>query len=180
MEAGLARTPRPLPTETVGRAAIASLHEHDLAARSPEVARLAAQLAEEIVARVGEELMARMTQAVAAAQDAPSAALTSGALLTVGEVLAARPGLSRRWLYDNKADCGAIQKNRSKSSPLWFRLAEVDAELERRRKRTVNAPSVSSGRHTPRPRVGVRLTPGKTLTPNGAPRTFQIVPRRAR
>jgi hypothetical protein len=173
--------PQPLPTEAVGRAAAAPLYEHDVAMHSAEVAQLAARLADEVMARIGEELMARVSQAVAAAHDAPGAAPKPGALLTVGEVLAARPGLSRRWLYDNKGDCGAIQKNRSKSSPLWFRLAEVDALLERRRTRKLTAPSVSSALRTPRPRAGVsRPTSGQTLTPNGAPRTFQIVPRRAR
>jgi hypothetical protein len=100
-------------------------------------------------------------------------------LITTKEVVAARPGISPAWLYRNAADCGAIRKNKSGRSPLWFRLADVDAELEQRRKKpireTVEAPANPT---TQRQRVRPRSTNGM-VTANGAPRSFDIRPRRA-
>lgn len=98
-------------------------------------------------------------------------------LLTTGEVLRARPGLSREWLYDNAANCRAIRKNRSKRSPYWFRLCDVDAALDAQRLAPV-VPIASKGRA--RSTVCAQKRPGDdTHTSNGAPRSFDIRPRRA-
>lgn len=105
------------------------------------------------------------------------ASLSTHELLTTDEVLRARPGLSREWLYDNAANCRAIRKNKSKRSPYWFRLCDVDAALDAQRLAPV-VPIVSKGRA----RSTVCAHPRRendTHTMNGAPRAFDIRPRRA-
>jgi hypothetical protein len=146
------------------------LHPDDLVLLT---ARVAEAVAERVVHQMADVLTAKALPDEQAGRGNPRS------LLTVPEVVAARPGISAPWLYANGADCGAIRKNRSKSSPLWFRLADVDAELERRRKKpvkdTVHAPAPST---SPRRRAR-RTTSSERFTAGGAPRRFDISPRKS-
>ena len=158
--------------QTAGEPA-ARLHPDDLA-------QLASRVADALATRVAEQVAAFLAAETAAAeQTASDAPLARNSLLTVDEVLTARPGMSRSWLYGNAADCGAIRKNNSRRSPLWFRLIDVDGELERRRKKPVKETVKAPVLHTPRRRRARRRTASAPLTANGAPRSFDVRPRRA-
>ena len=132
------------------------------------------------------DLLAADARGACVPDTVPSAIQEAGAadnhLLTVDELLAARPGLSRSWLYRNAGDCGAIQKNKSKRSPLWFRLRDVDAELDRRRKapvpEVVEPLEMREVRRTRSRRARCAADDG-AFTADGYPRRFQISPRRA-
>jgi hypothetical protein len=131
-----------------------------------------------VVAKVADELMNCLAGEIQAAPSASAAAPTPDRLLTTDEVVAARPGLTRAWLYANKADCAAIQKNSSRRSPLWFRLADVDAELDRRRKKSVRQTAEAPTASPRSRRRQHRSTTSGELTANGAPRSFDVRPRR--
>ena len=143
----------------------ARLHPDDLA-----------QLASLVAEQVADFLAGEVATGKQTAQEAPPA---PGALLTVKEVLAARSGITRWWLYAYKADCRAIRKNKSLRSPLWFRLVDVDAELDRRRTKPVKEAVEPPVLPAPRRRRARRGTTAGSLTANGAPRSFDVRPRRA-
>ncbi len=137
---------------------------------------LVAQVADRVVARVAEELMSCLVGDIDASKAAQDAAPSPDGLLTTDEVLALRPGIRRSWLYRNSAECGAIKKNLSRRSPLWFRLADVDAELQRRRKKPVKpVPAPRSARR----QAKLRATAARLAT-NGAASPFVVRPRPAR
>ncbi len=106
-----------------------------------------------------------------------AAALTQR--LTVNEVLLARSQakLTRHWLYQNAADCGAIRKGKGTRSQLLFTLAGVDSALEQRRLMPIQdgvaeqptKPTTSA----PERRRGPRRKAGD-LTPNGSPRRLEV------
>lgn len=139
---------------------------------------LVAQLAERMAAKVAEELMSCLVGEIDAAKAAQATATPTNSLLTTNEVLALRPGMPRRWLYENSAACGAIRKNPSQKSPLWFRLADVDAELERKRKKPVAQPPPVP--RSPRRRQAKLRAAAVKLAANGATSPFVIRPRPAR
>jgi hypothetical protein len=131
-----------------------------------------------MAAKVGEELMSCLVGEIDAAKAAQATAAPTNSLLTTGEVLALRPGMTRRWLYENAAACGAMRKNPSQKSPLWFRLADVDAELERKRKKPVKQPPPAP--RPPRRRQAKLRAAAVKLAANGATSPFVIRPRPAR
>lgn len=99
------------------------------------------------------------------------------ALLTVREVLAARRGLTKSWLYANAAAGGAIRKNDTKRSPLWFRLEDVDAELDRRRKAAMGRTEQANGVLVSAPSSQLERSRQRYCTAKGSPRTFAVRPR---
>lgn len=139
---------------------------------------LVAELAERMAAKVAEELMSCLVGEIDAAKAAQATAPPTNSLLTTDEVLALRPGITRRWLYENSAACGAMRKNASQRSPLWFRLADVDAELQRKRKMPVKqAPAAP---RSPRRRQAKLRAATVKLAANGTASPFVIRPRPAR
>jgi hypothetical protein len=162
-----------LAASQAARQPAARLHPDDLA-------QLASRVADELAPRIMEQVArCLVAQTTAAEPTATDARLAPTSLLTVDEVLAARPGMSRSWLYGNAADCGAIRKNHSRRSPLWFRLIDVDAELDQRRRRPTRETVETAVLHAPRHRRTTRRTDGTQLTANGAPRSFDVRPPRA-
>jgi hypothetical protein len=139
-----------------------------------DLAQIVELLADALAPRLAEHVAALLAPESAATSSASNGAPTPEALLTVAEVVEARPGMTRSWVYANAAACGAIRKNPSARSPLWFRLADVDAELEKRRKRRDEVAVESSATRTRRVR-GSRAR----KTPAGSPpaKLFPIVPR---
>jgi hypothetical protein len=104
------------------------------------------------------------------------------ALLRVDEVVAARPGLKRSRLYADADEFGAIRINKTKRSPLLFRLADVDAELDRRRKAPQRAAAVAAEMPALRryaPRRGRCRTDDGAFTADGYPRRFGLSMSRA-
>ncbi len=141
-----------------------------------ELEGLMAEVAEAVAQRVGEEVADLLS--ISPPHADKSALEASCALLTVDEVVAARPGITANWLYNNAPACGAIQKNKTQRSPLWFQLPEVDAELKRRRKKPIKEAVEPSEPPTVRRHRKTRhMAANGSLTANGAPRSFDIRPR---
>jgi hypothetical protein len=97
-------------------------------------------------------------------------------LMSSAEIVAARPGLTRQWLYDHADECGAIRKNNSKRSPFWFRLCDVDAAIDGRQQTTTIAERTTPAYGLARGRP-IRLRDGDAYTAKGSPRSFTIRPR---
>ena len=160
-----------LATVQTARLAPARLHPDDRE-------WLVAQLAERMAAKVAEELMSCLVSEIDAAKAAQATAPPTNSLLTTKEVLALHPGMPSWWLYRYSAECGAIRKHLSRSSPLWFRLADVDAELQRRLKKPVKQPPPAP--RSPRRRQAKLRAAAVKLAANGATSPFVIRPRAAR
>src|ERR1035437_360265 len=97
-------------------------------------------------------------------------------LMSSAEVVVARPGLTRAWLYEHAEDCGAIRRNKSKRSPFWFRLCDVDAAIDGPRCTATPAERTAPvyGARRSRP---MRRQDGDDYTAKGSPRSFTIRPR---
>jgi hypothetical protein len=119
----------------------------------------------------------RLADLIAARIADGAASVSASALLTVREVLASRRGLTKSWLYANAAACGAIRKNNTRRSPLWFRLEDVDAELDRRRKAAMDRGQRTDG--APASALSAQPSRGRRpySTANGSPRFFPVRPR---
>jgi hypothetical protein len=166
-----------VPQRTRSDEPLASLIAADdgaLRVHPDDLAQIVALLADALAPRLAEHVAALLASESAATSSAANGARTPEALLTVAEVVAARPGMTRSWLYANAAACGAIRKNPSARSPLWFRLADVDAELETRRKRRDEVTVEPSSTPTRLVRVArARKTPAGSHVA----KLFPIVPR---
>jgi hypothetical protein len=97
-------------------------------------------------------------------------------LMSSADVVVARPGLTRAWLYEHAEECGAIRRNKSQRSPFWFRLCDVDAAIDGARCTATPAERAAQvyGPRRGRPK---RRQDGDDYTAKGSPRSFTIRPR---
>jgi hypothetical protein len=153
---------------------------------TPAAARPAVRLHPDDIAAIGRAVARELAVVMAPGSDGgrqlpalekPLRPPSASALLTVKDLLEARPGLSRRWVYENAAACGGMRKNVSSRSPLWFRLSDVDAELDNRRKGPSPLTRPTAARATTPPAGSRSKSASRSKTCSSSPLTFDIRPR---